>query len=54
MYTQVLKEILFTIHFEPAHFDEFRTYSREQLAGNNAELKNVDRILKEYHHHQPI
>jgi hypothetical protein len=54
MYTQVLKEILFTIHFEPAHFYEFLTYSREQLAGNNAELKNVDMIQKEYHHHQPI
>ena len=53
MYTQILKEILFTIDFEQVHFNEFITYCREQFVGNNAELKNVDMIEKEYRH-QPI
>jgi tetratricopeptide (TPR) repeat protein len=54
MYTQILKEILLTIDFEAAQFQEFLTYCREQFAGNTAELKNVDKLEKEYRHHQPI
>jgi hypothetical protein len=54
MYAQILKEILITIDFEQIHIDEFLTYCREQLAGNTIELKNVEKIEKEYHHHQPI
>jgi tetratricopeptide (TPR) repeat protein len=54
MYTQILKEILLTIDFEKEHITEFLTYCRDQFAGNNAELKNVDKIEKEYHEHQPI
>ena len=54
MYTQILKEILLTIDFEQEHINEFLTYCREQFAGNTIELKNVDKIEKEYHHHQPI
>jgi hypothetical protein len=54
MYTQILKEILLTIDFEPVHFKKFFTYCREQLVGNTVELKNVDKLEKDYHHHQPI
>ena len=54
MYTQILKEILLTIDFEQKHIDEFLTYCREQFVGNTIELKNVDKIEKEYRHHQPI
>jgi tetratricopeptide (TPR) repeat protein len=54
MYTQILKEILLTIDFKQVHINEFLTYCHEQLIGNTSELKNVDKIEKEYRHHQPI
>jgi hypothetical protein len=54
MYTQILKKILLTIDFDQAHFKEFLTYCREQFASNDIELKNVDKIEKEYRHHKPI
>jgi len=54
MYTQILKEILLTIDFEQVHINDFLTYCQEQLAGNSAELKKVDKIEKEYRHRQPI
>jgi tetratricopeptide (TPR) repeat protein len=54
MYTQILKEILLTIDFNEDHIKEFLTYCREQLVGNDAELKKVDMIEKEYHDHKPI
>ena len=54
MYTQILKEILLTIHFDPRHRKEFFTYCRQQLAGNDAQLKNVDKIEKEYRRDQAI
>jgi hypothetical protein len=54
MYTQILKEILLTIDFEPQHINEFLMYCRERFTGNTVELKNVDKIEKEYLHHEPI
>jgi tetratricopeptide (TPR) repeat protein len=54
MYTQILKEILLTINFEQQHIDEFLTYCREQFIDNSTELKNVEKLRKEYRHHQPI
>jgi tetratricopeptide (TPR) repeat protein len=54
MYTQILKEILFTIDFDQIHINEFLTYCREQFAGNTIELKNIDKLEKEYRRHQPI
>jgi hypothetical protein len=54
MYTQILKEILLTIDFEQVHFNEFITYCREQFVSSTTELRNVDKIEKEYHCHQPI
>jgi tetratricopeptide (TPR) repeat protein len=54
MYTQILKEILLTIDFNERHIKEFLIYCREQLAGNDAELKNVGMIEKQYLSHKPI
>jgi Tfp pilus assembly protein PilF len=54
MYTQILKEILLTIDFEQEKINAFLTYCRELLAGNTIELKNVDKIEKEYRDHQLI
>jgi hypothetical protein len=54
MYTQILKEILLTIDFEPHHISEFLTYCRERFIGNTVELKNVDKIERKYSHHGPI
>ena len=54
MYTQILREILLTIDFEPKHINEFLDYCREQFAGNTAELDNVDKFQNEYAHHSPI
>ena len=54
MYTQILKEILVTIDFEQNHINEFLTYCRESVVGNTYELKNIEKLEKEYHRHQPI
>ncbi|CAF3913600.1 unnamed protein product [Rotaria sp. Silwood1] len=54
MYTQILKEILLSIDFEPKHFVEFITYCREKLAGNIAQLNNIDKLEREYRDHVPI
>jgi tetratricopeptide (TPR) repeat protein len=54
MYTQILKEMLLTIDLEPQHFHEFLTYCRERFTGNAVELKNVDKIEREYPNHEPI
>jgi tetratricopeptide (TPR) repeat protein len=48
MYTQILKEILLSIHFEQKHFVEFIDYCRDMLADNEAQLKNVDKLQREY------
>jgi tetratricopeptide (TPR) repeat protein len=54
MYTQILKEILLTIDFEPVRINEFLTYCRAYFADNSAELKNADKLEKEYIRHQAI
>ena len=54
MYTQILKEILLTIDFNDAHFNDFLTFCRTALAGNTRELRNIDRIQNEYRKREPI
>jgi len=54
MYTQILKDILLTIDFDHGHIMDFVKYCRVELSGNSKQLKNVDRIEKEYRDHQPI
>jgi hypothetical protein len=54
IYTQILKEVLLTIDFGQEHINKFLTFCREQFSGNSAQLKNIDKLEKEYRHHQPI
>jgi tetratricopeptide (TPR) repeat protein len=54
MYTQILKEILLTIDFQPVHFQEFITYCREQFTGNSIELNNIDKLQNEYRLRKPV
>jgi tetratricopeptide (TPR) repeat protein len=54
MYTQILKEILLTIKFEPKHITEFIDYCRDQLAENSDELKNVKKFERQYCDETPI
>ncbi len=54
MYTQILKEILFTIDFEQSHIDEFHTYCREQFVDKSIALINIEKLRKWYLHHQTI
>jgi tetratricopeptide (TPR) repeat protein len=54
MYTKILKEILVTIDFEQNHINEFLTFCRESVVGNTYEHKNIEKLEKEYHRHQPI
>jgi len=54
MYTRILKEILLSIEFQEKHITEFIHYCRNVLAGNEHELKNVDKLEREYHDQRPI
>jgi len=54
MHTQILKEILLTIQFEPKHFTEYIEYCREVFAGNESELKNVKNLERKYRDETPI
>ncbi|CAF1255758.1 unnamed protein product [Adineta steineri] len=54
MYTQILKEILFTIKFEDKHFKEFITYCRKVYEGDEHELKNVNQLQTTYKNNIPI
>jgi tetratricopeptide (TPR) repeat protein len=54
IYTQILKEILFTIEFEQKHITEFCNRFRALLADNEDGLKNVTNLEKTYRAHSPI
>jgi len=54
MYTQILKEILLVIKFEPKHFTEFIEYCREVFDKNQWELNNVDKLQRTYRDQTPI
>lgn len=47
MYTQILKEILLTIHFHREHMEEFLRYCEEQCADNRIELENINKIKRD-------
>jgi hypothetical protein len=49
-----MKEIILTIDYEQEHFDQFIKYCRKQFVNNAKQLKNVDKIEKEYRQQQPI
>jgi hypothetical protein len=44
MYTQILKEILFTIEFKQKYFKDYIDYCRDVFAENQGELTNVDEL----------
>ena len=48
MYTQIMKEILLTIKFEPKHIQEYISYCRYVFAKNQRELNKIDRFECEY------
>ena len=54
MYTQILKETLLTVNFADEHIKRFITYCQEQFSDNSSELINVEKLQREYRHHQPI
>ena len=54
MYTQIMKEIFLTIHFEQRHMDEFIRYCREALANSEKQLKYLEEIAQKYKQHSPI
>ena len=54
MYTQLLKEIILTIDFEPQHKNEFLTYCRQLFSVNASELEHVNMIEKDYRPQQAI
>jgi SHS2 domain-containing protein len=54
MYTQILKEILLTIQFEQKHIQEFIAHCRAAFAESEGELKNVDKVQKQYYDKTPI
>ncbi len=54
MYTQIMKEILLTIEFEPQHIQEFITYCRDVLTDNPGQLQHVDKLERKYPDQTPI
>lgn len=49
MYTQLLKEIILTIDFEQQHLNDFIAYYRQQFISNTTQLKNIDKLEREYY-----
>lgn len=54
MYTQIFKDILLTIEFEPRHIQDFIDYCWDVFADNSEELKNVNKLEQEYRKETPI
>jgi tetratricopeptide (TPR) repeat protein len=54
MYTQIMKEILLTIRFSERHIKEFIDHCRVAFDDNKKELKNVDKLEKQYRDETPI
>jgi tetratricopeptide (TPR) repeat protein len=54
MYTQIMKEILLTIDFNEKHFQEYINYCRDVFEDNEGELKNIDKLRRNYRDETPI
>ena len=54
MYTQILREILFTIDFTQEHISQFLAYCREQFADSTTNLDVVKKIENEYDKHPSV
>ncbi|CAF2760509.1 unnamed protein product [Rotaria sp. Silwood2] len=54
MYIEILKVIVSTIKFKQQNFNEFINYYRKNVGSNVIELKNIDKLEREYHDNVPI
>ena len=54
IYTQIMKEILLSIHFEQQHIEEFIQHCRQALDGNPGQLEYLDQLAKAYREQTPI
>jgi tetratricopeptide (TPR) repeat protein len=54
LYTQIMKEILLKIKFEPKHFAEYIDHCCDVFAENKSELKKVKEFKREYHDKTPV
>jgi tetratricopeptide (TPR) repeat protein len=54
MYTQILKEIILEIEFEPKHITEFIDYCRGVFVENGGQLKNIKKFEQKYRDETPI
>jgi hypothetical protein len=54
MYTQILKQILLTIDFQPVHLSEFITYCRQHLVDHPSTARVIDNIESAYYSNSPI
>ncbi|CAF1488336.1 unnamed protein product [Adineta steineri] len=54
MYTQILKEILLTIDFEEKHIKQFINYYREAFVETEYDLRNIEKLERDYHDQRPI
>ena len=54
MYTQLFKNILLTITFEPRHIDEFIEHCRKQFADIERKLTYLQELRETYHKKTPV
>jgi hypothetical protein len=54
MYTQIMKEILLSITFEPKQFIEFIDYCRDIFNDNERKLEDIDKLQRNYRNETPI
>ncbi|CAF1496042.1 unnamed protein product [Adineta steineri] len=54
MYTQILKEIVFSIKFNQKHIQDYLNYCRDAFADNEEEMVNIKRLESQYHNKTPI
>ncbi|CAF1000704.1 unnamed protein product [Adineta steineri] len=54
IYTEILKQVLFTIQFDQKHFKDFIAYCRLQFAENNHELISINELERSYYEKTPI
>ena len=54
MYTQIIKEALLTITFEPKQFIDFIDYCRDTVEDNEGKLEDIDKLERNYRNKTPI
>ncbi|CAF4127299.1 unnamed protein product [Adineta steineri] len=54
MYTQILKEIVFSIKFNQKHIQDYLDYCRDAFADNEQEMVNIKQLESQYHKKTPI